>query len=92
MFNRTSDIEDAKMYFASIPFSQMETEWRVETTIEQNIIILVQNITETTFGNLLRIQEQGIEFLLISVRSYNTEEINHKIENSNLNFMWINEE
>ena len=59
---------------------------------DKSFIILVQNITETTFGNLLRIQEQGIEFLLISVRSYNDDEINRKIENSNLNFMWIKEE
>lgn len=92
MFNKISDIEDVKMYFSAIPFTQTDVEWNVETAIEQNIIILVQNITETTFGNLLRIQEQGIEFLLISVRSYNDDEINRKIENSNLNFMWIKEE
>lgn len=87
-----AESESLAVWIAHLPFSAIQRPWRLSQTPDRRQLIWIQCIDESTLGSLLQYESLGIDFLILSERAQQTDEILSAIARSSLDIFWLDEE
>lgn len=87
-----AEAEALGVWIAHLPFSGSSRPWRLSQTPDRRQLIWIQVIDESTLGSLLQYESLGIDFLVLSERAQQTEEILSALSRSSLDVYWLDEE
>lgn len=84
--------EDKLSFFlASLPYLGINNNWRLTHSYEKKQIIWIQKLDEIDLGSLIKYKKLGISFIIFSFKSNMSDDVYEKLQNSGLDYSFIDE-
>lgn len=90
-FKGLGDLENLKLWLASIPFDNSDLNWKIEPHGDKAQLIFIQTFGQAELGNLIHFAELGIYFICFSYKFMNDEEMIEIVNKSIISCIWLDE-